>query len=107
MNGKEWEKGSKCTYLLPTDPKSTRQRLGVVECFYTVSVSGKEELFVSIKESHVFNYIIGLSIIDTTHPVSPRHVIHMDYLESLVMYATYWNAQAAHLKVALHIAYTR
>ena len=86
MNGKEWQTGTQCIYLLPTDPQSKRLRFGVVECFYTVIVSGRETL-VSIKESFVLNNMIGLYIIDTSHPVSPRHIVHLDYVSSLVMYA--------------------
>jgi hypothetical protein len=107
MNGKEWEKGSQCTYKLPSDPKTVDYRIGVVQCFYTATVRGKECLFAAINESHVFNEINTLKVVDITHPRSAHHVVHLDYIYSLVMFAEYWDPHANHLRIVLHVAFTR
>jgi hypothetical protein len=107
MNGKEWVKGSQCTYKLPTDTKTEPFRIGVVQCFYTARVHGKEQLFVAIQESYVCNSILGLSIVDTSHPRSALRIVHLDYLYSLVMFGTYWEPRTAHLKVVLHVAFAQ
>ena len=107
MNGKNWQKGSQCRSLLPTDPISTSTRIGVVQCFYTAVVDGSKCLFVSIKESHLFNTISNLSVVDIIHRGTPQHLIHLEHVRSLVVYSAYWDTNATHLKIVLHVADTR
>ena len=87
LNGKNWEEGTGCTYLLPTDPIARGSRVGVVSCFYTAMVSDVECLFVSIKQSHVVNKIVGLRIIDNNHIDHNihDHILHIEHVKSLVL----------------------
>ena len=58
-------------------------------------------------ESHLFNRINGFDIVDVTHASPRTSLFHISHIVSLVMLVSYWQLQARHLKVVLHVAYNR
>jgi len=108
VNGYKWKQGTQCRYRLPTDNAQHALRIGVLDHWVVVpTVGGEDFLLACVIESHLFNTINGFDIVDVTH-VSPRtSVFHISHIVSLVIFVSYWQIQARHLKVVLHVASTR
>ncbi len=115
INGQEWEEGVACRYRLPEDARSRRLgghaapwRLGIVE--YMVVIPERQNapgfLMVAVLESHIHDRLNKLDIVDVAHAPLRKSIIHLSHVDSLVLYAPYWEPRAAHLKVALKVATT-
>ena len=109
INGFKWQQGCQCRYRLPTDHASQRAlRIGVLDyCVLVPSLRGEDVLMACVIESHLFNRINGLEIVDVTHASPRTSIVHISHIVSLVVFVPYWVLQARHLKVVLHVAYNR
>ena len=111
LNGHKWKRGTQCRYRLPTDIASQRSlRIGILDYCVVVPTAaddGSDFLIAAVIESHLFNTINGLAIVDVTHAPPRASLFHISHIVSLVMFADYWDARARHLKVVLHVASTR
>ena len=64
---------------------------------------------MSIKDSRVVNNIVALRIIDNIYidHTNISHILHIEHVQSLVVMTPYWDLIVHHLKVVLHVAFTR
>jgi hypothetical protein len=115
INGQEWEEGVACRYRLPEDTASRRLlrqaapwRIGVLDYMVVIpALNAPAFLMVCVKESHIHNRENTLDIVDVHHAPLRRSLFHLSHVESLVIYAPYWDTGATHLKVVLKVASTR
>jgi hypothetical protein len=108
VNGHKWKQGTQCRYRLPTDNVQHALRIGVLDHWVVVpTVDGEDFLIACVIESHVFNRINGFDIVDVNHASPRTSMFHISHIVSLVIFASYWQIQARHLKVVLHVASTR
>jgi hypothetical protein len=115
INGQEWEEGVACRYRLPDDTPSRRLlgqaapwRLGVVDFMVVIPARNAPDfLMVCVLESYIHDRQNNLDIVDVVHAPLRRSLFHLSHVESLVIYAPYWDTRATHLKVALRVASTR
>jgi hypothetical protein len=115
INGQEWEEGVACRYRLPDDAASRRLlgrdapwRLGVVDFMVVIpALNAPDFLMVCVHESHIHNQINTLDIVDVDHAPLRRSIFHLSHVDSLVIYAPYWDTRATNLKVVLKVASTR
>jgi hypothetical protein len=109
LNGYKWKQGTKCRYRLPTDNASMRTlRIGILDYCVVVPVDGGEEfLMACVVESFLHNTINGFDVVDVNHASPRTSLLHISHIVSLVMFASYWDTRARHLKVVLHVEYTR
>jgi hypothetical protein len=108
ISGHKWKQGTQCRYRLPTDHARHALRIGVMDHWVVVPTDGGADILLAcVVESHLFNTINGFDVVDVTH-VSPRtSIFHISHIVSLVVFVSYWEPQARHLKVVLHVASTR
>lgn len=77
INGYKWGRGHQCRYRLPTDLRSnTLFRIGVLDKCTVVPTNAGELLFAYVVESHLFNTINGMDIVDVTHASPRTSIIH-------------------------------
>jgi len=115
INGQEWQEGVACRYRLPGDAASRRVlgrdapwRIGLVDYMVVIpALNAPDFLMVCVQESYIHNRINHLDIVDVHHAPLRRSLFHLSHVESLVMYAPYWDTGATHLKVVLKVASTR
>jgi hypothetical protein len=115
INGQEWEEGVACRYRLPGDTASRRLagvaapwRLGVVDYMVVIPARNAPDfLMVCVQESYIHNRQNTLDIVDVVHAPLRSSIFHLSHVESLVIYAPYWDTGATHLKVVLRVASTR
>jgi len=115
INGQEWEEGVACRYRLPEDPASRRLlgqaapwRLGVVDYMVVIPARNAPDfLMVCVLESYIHDRQNNLDIVDVHHAPLRRSLFHLSHVDSLVIYAPYWDTRATNLKVVLKVASTR
>jgi hypothetical protein len=115
INGQEWEEGVACRYRLPDDTASRRLlgvaapwRLGVVDYMVVIpALNAPDFLMVCVQESYIHDHQNTLDIVDVVHAPLRRSLFHLSHVDSLVIYAPYWDKGATHLKVVLKVASTR
>ena len=108
ISGYKWKQGTQCRYRLPTDSARQSLRIGVLDHWVVVPTDGGADFLIAcVIESHLFNTINGFDIVDITHASPRTSFFHISHIVSLVMFVSYWELQARHLKVVLHVASTR
>jgi len=115
INGQEWEEGVACRYRLPDDAANRRLpgreapwRLGVVDYMVAVpALNAPDFLMVCVRESYIHNRENKLDIVDVARAPLRRSLFHLSHVNSLVIYAPYWDTRATNLKVVLKVASTR
>jgi hypothetical protein len=108
ISGHKWKQGTQCRYRLPTDPARHALRIGVMDHWVVVPTDGGPDFLIAcVVESHLFNTINGFDVVDVTHASPRTSMFHISHIVSLVVFVSYWEPQARHLKVVLHVASTR
>ena len=122
INGYKWKQGSPCRYRLPTDITADLNalrrrtipglpiihwRIGILDYCVVVPTDQGEIIMACVIESHLFNTINGLDVVDLDHASPRTSLFHLSHINSLVMFADYWEPRARHFKVVLHVSKTR